>query len=143
MTGFLRILGGEVAVLASVVVCGVFKIRDGDRLLISILVRHTNGSLTGEPVVGEFFVCSDRIPLNVAILGVSLAFLNDFLVLVGVFSLESVLESESKLRSFRELLQLSVSAMRHARLLRARLLAEDVVVWKLPHEWVEDGVLGS
>lgn len=47
--------------------------------------------------------------------------------LVGVFSLESVPESVSKLRSFKELLQLSVSAMRLARLFRARLEWEEVV----------------
>lgn len=44
-----------------------------------------------------------------------------------MFSLESVLESVSKVRSLSELLQLSVSAMRLARLFLARLEVEEVV----------------
>lgn len=59
----------------------------------------------------------------------------------GVFSFESVPESVSKLRSFKELLQLSVSAMRLARLLRARDEVEEVVCTLL-HEWVDEGVPG-
>lgn len=59
----------------------------------------------------------------------------------GVFSFESVPESVSKLRSFKELLQLSVSAIRLARLLRARLEVDDVVC-TLAQECVEEGVTG-
>lgn len=59
----------------------------------------------------------------------------------GVFSFESVPESVSKLRSFKELLQLSVSAMRLARLFRARLEVDEVVCM-LAQECVDEGVPG-
>lgn len=75
-------------------------------------------------------------------LGVNFCFLLDLLTdLVGVFSLVSVPESVSKLRSFKELLQLSVSAIRDARLFLA-LLEVDEVVWTLVQEWVDEGVPG-
>lgn len=89
-----------------------------------------------------FFFCSSKIPLKVCSFGVILCRLLDLrIVLVGVFSLESVPESVSKFRSLRELLQLSVSAIRLARLLRARLDVEGVV-WTLVQECAEDGVGG-
>lgn len=75
-------------------------------------------------------------------LGVNFCFLLDLLTdFVGVFSLVSVPESVSKLRSFKELLQLSVSAIRDARLFLA-LLEVDEVVWTLVQEWVDEGVPG-
>lgn len=107
-------------------------------LVMSIFVKQTTAVFIGE----TFFFCSRSMPLKLWNLGVSLFLLLDLLRdFVGVFSLESVPESVSKFRSFRELLQLSVSAMRLARLLRARLEVEEVV-WTLAHECVEDGVPG-
>lgn len=89
-----------------------------------------------------FFVCSINIPLKLCTLGVILFLRVDLRrFLDGVFSLVSVPESVSKLRSFRELLQLSVSAMRLARLLRARLEVDEVVC-TLAQEWVDEGVPG-
>lgn len=100
-------------------------------LLISILVKHTTAVLIGDipDVIGDMFLfCSSSIPLKLWNLGVSLRVrLERLTALVGVFSFESVPESVSKLRSLSELLQLSVSAMRLARLFRARLEVDEVV----------------
>lgn len=96
------------------------------------------GDLVGDDVA--FFFCSNKTPLNVASFMLIFCLRVDLLgPLVGVFSLESVPESVSKFKSLRELLQLSVSAMRLARLLRALLEVEEVV-WALAQECVDDGV---
>lgn len=107
-------------------------------LAISIFVRHTNAFFAGD----EFFFCSKSIPLKLWNLGVILCLRVDLRNdLDGVFSLESVPESVSKFRSLRELLQLSVSAIKLARLLRARLDVDEVVC-TLVQECVDDGVPG-
>lgn len=107
-------------------------------LLISIFVKQTTAVFIGD----IFFFCSRSTPLKLCSFGVSLCLLLDLLThFVGVFSFESVPESVSKFRSLRELLQLSVSAMRLARLLRARLEVEEVVC-ALAQECVDDGVPG-
>lgn len=94
-------------------------------------MRQTTAVFIGDmpDVNGEmFFFCSRRIPLKLWNLGVSFRVRLERLTdLVGVFSFESVPESVSKFKSLRELLQLSVSAMRLARLFRARLDVDEVV----------------
>lgn len=100
-------------------------------LLISIFVRQSTADFIGDipAVIGEtFFFCSIKIPLKLWIFGVNFKIRLDRLKnFVGVFSFESVPESVSKFRSFKELLQLSVSAMRLAKLFRARLEVDEVV----------------